>query len=81
MTVSLIRCADGDMAPAVIVCRPRAGGTSREWIEVPTDGSEASDWLCPECFDKGPEVLTVDDLAAVCMHCARRMREEVDGAP
>jgi hypothetical protein len=72
--MELVRCRDGGMAPGVIVCRHLAEGASREWIEIPTPLGESNDYLCPECFEKGPEGLTEDDLVLICLHCAREMR-------
>jgi hypothetical protein len=63
------------MAPMIIVCRHLLDGTSKEWVELPDPDEECSDFLCPECFERGPDRLTTEELAAVCMHCARRMRE------
>ncbi len=71
-----IRCGDHKYAPWCIMCRHIVKGTTTECVRVPM--SEAGDdrqddWLCPECFKKGPHGLTVDDLQAVCIHCARKL--------
>jgi hypothetical protein len=61
----------------VVVCRHLLTGEFDRWVEVPNPDEDQSDWLCPKCFRKGPERIPLTDLAAVCMHCAREMREAV----
>lgn len=72
----LILCGDHKYAPWCIVCNHLADGTAKEFVRVPMseagDG-QLDDWLCPECFQKGPHGLTTDDLQSVCIHCARRL--------
>ena len=71
--MALIKCGDHRYAPAVIVCRHLCDGTSTVWCPVDSDDPEIDhDWLCPECFERFA-VLDVEDLVAVCMHCARRL--------
>jgi hypothetical protein len=77
----LIRCADDRLAPWCCICVHLNDGTSNEWCPVLTgdDASEVEyDWLCPACLAQWPDV-NVDDLLAVCIHCARRLRERSAG--
>jgi hypothetical protein len=71
----LVQCSDGKMAPGCVVCRHLADGLSSEWIEIPMEGEEVSDYLCPECIEKGPEGIPESDLRSFCMHCARKAME------
>jgi hypothetical protein len=75
----LIKCSDGMYAPTVVVCRHLFDGESNSWNPVSGEGEEVFDWLCPECLAKFPADVDVDDLKAVCMHCARQMREDATG--
>ena len=72
--MSLIKCGDHKYAPAVIVCVHLFDGTSHEWCRCEVEGGEESDWLCPECRERLPDV-DPEDLKAVCMHCARKRRK------
>jgi hypothetical protein len=74
---NLIRCADGRWAPACILCVHLCDGQSDQWVQLPQpDGGEVFDYLCPECFEKGPDALELDDLRSCCFHCANRLIEE-----
>jgi hypothetical protein len=73
---NLILCRDHSYAPWHIVCVHLLNGESRRWKAGPKgvkDGEVKLDWLCPRCFADFPDV-SVDDLAAVCMLCARELR-------
>ena len=71
----LIQCGDDGFAPAVILCVHLANGISNEWCAVPSGDPEVDyDWLCPDCF-KQKDTISVDDIRAVCMHCATRLRQ------
>jgi len=75
---NLIRCSDGRMAPASIICRHLLNGESSEWVELPQpDGGEVFDYMCGDCIRKGPPP-DADDLLACCFHCTRRMMAERD---
>jgi hypothetical protein len=77
VNTKLIQCRDGKFAPWGIVCRHLLDGKSNEWIQLPQpDGGETYDYLCRECFEKEPGSQDMDDLAACCFHCTRRMIEE-----
>jgi hypothetical protein len=72
----LIKCGDHKYSPCCIVCSHIASGTAKEVVKVPMseagDGQQ-DDWLCPECFHKGPDGLTIDDILVACIHCARKL--------
>jgi hypothetical protein len=73
----LIQCADGKWAPWVVVCRHLLDGEADEWFQLPQpDGGEVFDYMCRECFLKGPDNVGIDDLRACCFHCIRREIEE-----
>jgi hypothetical protein len=70
----LIQCGDHSYAPAVIVCTHLYEGHADSWCPVPSCDPEVDyDWLCPICIERFPHV-DVDDLVAVCMHCARKLK-------
>ena len=73
----LIRCSDHKYAPWCVVCVHIMDGTTKECVRVPMSPGEQDDWLCPSCFRKGPDALELDDLRAVCIHCARALVKEL----
>jgi rubredoxin len=71
----LIECRDHSYAPMVVICRHLYDGESDSWCPIKSDDPEVDhDWLCPECFEH-VAYIDVDDLVAVCMHCARKHPE------
>ena len=70
----LIQRGDHSYAPMVVICTHLYEGESRSWCPIESDDPEVDhDWLCPKCWEHFPDV-NVDDLVAVCMHCARKLR-------
>jgi hypothetical protein len=70
---NLIKCGDHSYAPWCIVCRCIYYGTAKEYVRIPMGEGQQDDYLCPKCFDKGPEGHTLDDIRAVCIYCARKL--------
>jgi hypothetical protein len=71
----MLLCRDHKYAPGAIVCRHLVEGSSHAWVQLPAqNGEEMDDWLCRECFLKGPSHLSVDDLLYICIHCVRDLR-------
>jgi hypothetical protein len=81
----LAMCDVHGRVPGCIVCRHLMEGTAKEWRPVlprpgvPEDEELQTDWICPECGDKFPDVPT-DDLCLACVFCARELRGN-DPAP
>ena len=83
--MNMVHCGKDGMSPAVLTCRHIADGSASAFMRIPSprDGDEMDDYLCLDCIDKGPEALTPDDLAVVCVVCLReaiKNMEEVEGA-
>ena len=76
----LIKCGDHSYAPWCVVCNHIINGTTKECVRVPMsqagDGQQ-DDWLCPECFEKGPSGLRPNDIHCVCIHCARNLVKDM----
>jgi hypothetical protein len=78
---NLVKCADGGMAPAVIVCRHLLAGASRHAFAVPlVEGQDDPDLLCPECVVRIKE-LPPGDLVVLCLHCRRKLMGGGPDAP
>jgi hypothetical protein len=77
----LIECADGHLAPAVLICRHIMDDTAKTWVRFPMlDGEETSDCLCKKCFRKGAVgLLPGHDLRSCCMICFNKMAEAPSG--
>jgi len=71
----LIQCGDHSFAPWCCVCVHLLDGSAKQWCPVPIgdEGEVESDWVCPDCLTRCPD-LEPNDLRAVCMHCLRRLR-------
>ena len=75
----LITCHVHGRVPFCIVCRHLVEGTAMEWRPVlprpgvPEDEGLQTDWICPECGDKFPEI-PLDDLRLLCIFHARELR-------
>jgi hypothetical protein len=69
---NLIRCGDHMLAPGVVVCIHLIEHTAADWLPVARrpGGEGESDWLCPDCLGKFPDVPD-EDLRAICIHCVR----------
>ncbi len=74
---NLIQCSDHKWAPFCIVCNHIFNATAKECFRLSGEGSRQDDWLCPDCFRKGPHNLKETDLHAVCIHCARKLVNEM----
>jgi len=74
---NLIRCGDHKYAPWCVVCVHVLNGTTQECVRVPMGEGEQDDWLCPECFKKGPDGLGLGDIRCVCIHCAQRLVKDM----
>lgn len=75
----LIRCGDHSLAPWCVVCRHLLDGSADRWCAVPSAEPSSEvlyDWLCDECFRTGADVVPVEDLRCVCIHCVRAMQGE-----
>jgi hypothetical protein len=83
--MSLIRCKDGRLAPAIIICRHLFDGSSSIWVEAPTPGREMPDYFCPDCLARFIKLGASeafpddDDLFPACMHCAGELRRQRSG--
>jgi hypothetical protein len=78
----LVRCADGKIAPATIVCKPLLKGESNEWVQLPQeDGGETYDYVCGDCIRKCLDDVPMDDLLTTCFNCTRQMIEEREVNP
>lgn len=72
----LIECGDHKYAPWCLVCIHILNGMTQECVRVPTtEDGQQDDWLCPDCFQRGPDGLGFDDVHCVCIHCARKLVE------
>ncbi len=70
----LIQCSDGTYAPVVCVCNHLVDGASTQWCPIPSHRPEVEcDWLCPDCLGRAAD-LAVNDLQAICCHCAGHLR-------
>lgn len=82
LNTELIQCSDDGWSPWSIVCNHLVYGTSSSWIPVPSRSlSTEYDWLCPECLalmEAGKAGSNLNNLAAICIHCVRRLRRERD---
>jgi hypothetical protein len=77
--IRLIQCGDHSFAPWSIMCVHVMEHTAEKAVAVdkddPLDENEY-DWICPDCYkecflrDEDDEV-PLDNLRAVCMHCAK----------
>ena len=75
--MTMIQCHDGSYAPAVVVCVHLKDGTATSWCRIPSGRHDVEhDWLCADCM-AGIAHISVDALQAICMHCARELREAV----
>ena len=80
-SLKLITCKVHGRVPGCIVCRHLVEGTATEWRPVlprpgvPEDEGEQTDWICPECGDKFPDI-PLDDLRLLCVFHARELRGE-----
>jgi hypothetical protein len=73
-SLKLITCKVHGRVPGCIVCRHLVEGTATEWRPVlPEDEGDQTDWICPECGDKFPEI-PLDDLRLICIFHARELR-------
>ena len=78
-SLELITCKVHGRVPGCIVCRHLVEGTATEWRPVlprpgvPEDLGYQTDWICPECGDKFPEIPP-DDLLFLCVFHARELR-------
>ena len=72
--LKLITCRVHGRVPGCVVCRHLVEGTATEWRPVlPEDEGDQTDWICPECGDKFPEI-PLDDLRLLCVFHARELR-------
>jgi hypothetical protein len=74
MNTQLIQCGDHKWAPWSLVCVHLVNRESHEWCPVPNPDPEVDhDWLCPQCFEKYPDV-DVEVVRCICIHCVRELR-------
>ena len=72
----MVKCAEGGMKPAVLVCEHIADGIARLYVAIEVENSELHDYLCNYCFlAVRDDSLDINELLAVCFHCARPMLE------
>jgi hypothetical protein len=71
MAPKLITCGAHKYAPWCAVCMHPCDGTAKEAGRVPMGDGCQDDWLCPDCFRKGPDRIEIEDIRCVCIHGAR----------
>jgi hypothetical protein len=77
--LKLITCSVHWRVPGCIVCGHLVEGTATKWRAVLRrpgvleDEGHQTDWICPECGDKFPEI-PLDDLRLLCVFHARKLR-------
>lgn len=73
--MTLIKCSDHKLAPAILVCRHLLEGTATEWCPVFSEDDENHDWICPDCGKLYPNI-PVEDVRIVCLHCCRGLQKK-----
>ena len=72
----MVECAEGGMKPALLVCKHIADGTAKLYVAIDVENSQMHDYLCNYCFlAVRDDSLDIDELLAVCFHCAKPMLE------
>jgi hypothetical protein len=70
----LLTCPVHGKSPGCLLCRHVADKTVTTAVRSQTQGEEGVDYFCEQCSDRLWE-LGLEDVVAVCMHCARECVE------
>jgi DNA-directed RNA polymerase subunit RPC12/RpoP len=73
----LIQCSDGGHAPWCLVCTHVFEGTADSVVRIINEGPGQDDYICTDCAATLDDI-GVEDLRAVCIHCARRLVEGLE---
>jgi len=52
----------------------------KKWIPFESSNLEVEfDWICPDCApDPQTEIISIENLRPVCIHCVRFLRNKFD---